>query len=171
MSTDRIITVYHSSPNFTAKIETDNESITDNKLKTKLRDINLIKYNPTLFTNRGEFLEVLGGEKSLCLILGLAGLFYVYRVKVNPTRGIKPGHGVAYNLIYAGLGGLIGGFYSFLYTVPQQRLLNDYIAQYLFKRYPESKKIVRTNLWKYNNIPNDDSAYYYTSKYGQTFHF
>ena len=145
---EKIIKGNYSVPNYKVEIKPDTEYTTDSKLKLKARDINLIKYNPNLFTNRGEFVEFLGGNRSLAIILGTSAVFYLYRRNVNPLRGIKSRHGIIYNNVYALMGLSFGLFYSALLSMPTQRVFNDYVAQYLLKRYPASKNITETNIWE-----------------------
>jgi hypothetical protein len=157
-------------PKYEVNVDQDKHT-TDDKLKLKLRDLNLIKHNPNLFTNRGEFFDVYGGSRSLLISSSFALAFYLYRKKANSLRGIKIRHGVIYNNVYAFFGFLVGNVYAASFFTPTQRLANDYNAQFLFKRYKDSKNLNRSNIWAMRDHENDDECYHFTSSYFNTFHF
>lgn len=159
-----------TSPTYKVSVDND-KSTSDDKLKLKLRDINLIKYNPNLFTNRGERFEVYGGLRSFLISAGFGLVFYIYRHKANTLRGIKPRAGVNYNMMIGLFGFGVGTIYNALFLSPNQRIFNDYIAHWLYKRYPNCKNLSRTNIWAYRDQENIDECYNFSSSYLNTFHF
>ena len=70
---DQIVELPIVNNNFKNVKITEDKYTEDNKLKYKLRSLNLIKYNPNLFTNRQEFFYLIGGERTL-LTVGLFSL-------------------------------------------------------------------------------------------------
>jgi hypothetical protein len=146
---------------------TPDKLISDDLLKYKLRDLNLIMYNPNLFTNRekGNFYELMGGNRTAATILTCALLGVFYRKRANVLRGIPYRIGVWNMNIHFWMGAAFGLFYSSIFFVNSQQLLNDYFAQFLLKRYPSCVNLDRKNIWRYKDIPNDDENYHYTSTF------
>jgi len=142
----------------------------DSLLKQKLRSINLIRHNPNIFTNREGAFELLGGYRSLATTLTFGGLAVLYRIQANRLRGIKYRMGMRNNYNFFLFGSMIGALYSTLFFVDFQVLMNDYFAQSLFKRYPDSAKLSRNNIWLLRNKENDDECYYFTNSYMNTYH-
>lgn len=145
----------------------EDKYISDNLLKYKLRDINLIKYNPNLFTNRekGNFYELMGGNRAALTILTCALLGVFYRRTANIKRGISYRIGVWNMNIHFWMGTAFGVFYSSIFFANSQVLLNDYFAHFLLKRYSSCVTLDRKNIWRYKNIVNDDEHYHYTSTF------
>lgn len=150
----------------------EDKYIADNLLKYKLRDINLIKYNPNLFTNRekGNFYELMGGNRTALTILTCALLGVFYRRTANIKRGIPYRIGVWNMNIHFWMGASFGLFYSSLFFVNSQQLLNDYFAQFLIKRFSACLSLDRKNIWRYKDIPNDDEHYHFTSTFMNSAH-
>lgn len=142
----------------------------DSNVKYKLRSLNLIKHNPNFFTNKGNFLEIIGGNKTLLFALagGLIGKFY--RRGVNVSRNIPYRMGIWNSNIQFLVGTAMGSFYGIYLFGNSQLLLNDYFAQCLFVRYPDCKKIERTHIYSLKNQINNDEHYYFTQKYLNTYH-
>jgi hypothetical protein len=154
-----------------AYVEVENDKFTkDEDIKQKARSMNLIKYNPQLFTNRTDKYEMIGGNRTLLTVLGLGAIFGVYRLKSNTARGIAKREGIWLANIYA-LGGMgVGAAYSFLYFVKWQVLFNDYCANYLLNRYPDSQAMNKRNIYRLKDVPNEEECYVFSQKYGNTFH-
>jgi hypothetical protein len=171
MSTsEEIINLSIKNPDY-GYFNVDSDKFTaDDKLKFKLRDIELIKYNPTLFTNRGSFLEMIGGYKTILTSFSLGALFYLYRRQANVLRGYKIREGVWNSGAYAFVGALIGLTYSSLFFVRWNVLLNDYYAAYIIKRYAGSDKLNNTNIYKLRGTTCDEECYYFTSSYYRSYH-
>jgi len=152
-------------------IEEDKTTTTDDKLKLKLRDLNLIKHNPNVFTNReGGVYNILGGNRmALFTLLGGFSAYY-YRHQANVTRGVSKRIGIWNKNIAFIYGATLGFLFSVGNFGKTQILMNDYYAQCLFKRFPDSKKLTTDNLWQKRNIKNNDDCYYFTKSYLNTYH-
>lgn len=150
----------------------EDKHTSDDQLKQKIRSMNLIKYNPNLFTNRnkGEFYEMMGGHRTAIFVLSGGLLGYFYKHQTNKLFGVPKRIGVWNKNFSFALGAGIGLVYSLLLFVDTQRFFNDYIAHCLFKRYPESKDLDTKNIWNFNDIENDYECYYYTKTYLNTAH-
>jgi hypothetical protein len=126
----------------------------DEDLKHKARSINLIKYNPHFFTNqkKGSFTEIIGGTRASATILlcGAAALFY--RLQANKLRRLSSREGVWFSTVYFSYGCAIGCFYSGLFFWNWQRHLNDIWSNFLLRRFPNSSKQRRTNIYSKRNI-------------------
>ncbi len=138
----------------------------DKDLRNKLRFLNLIKYNPNLFTNKDTgFLHIMGGEKSVLLTLSMGVLFALYRTKVNSLRQLSIREGIWMTNLYFVYGCAIGAFYSTCYFWRWQIHLNDVFANWLMNRYSGASELKRTNIYKFNEIPNSDECYNFSNKY------
>lgn len=142
----------------------------DHNLKYKVRTVNLIKYNPELFTNRGNFGYVYGGEKSLLMTLGCATLGLLYRRRANFLRNVPTREGIWYNTAYFLFGASIGAFYSTCFFVRWQVVYNEYIAHFLMKRYKGSQDLHAKNIWRFRNIENKEECYNFSNSYANSFH-
>ena len=153
------------------KVETDKYT-KDNELKFKLRDINLIKHNPNLFTNRGShgFYEMMGGDKTALTTLGFAALAFFYRARCNQLRNVTKREGVWYNTLYLLYGMSLGVFYSSVYFVRWQVLLNEYFAFFLFKRFNGSNELDRKNIYHLKDVENTDECYRFSQTYANSYH-
>lgn len=142
----------------------------DSNVKYKLRSLNLIKHNPNFFTNKGNFLEVIGGYRTLLFALagGLLGKFY--RRGVNLSRNVPHRMGIWNSNIQFLVGASVGTFYGMYLFSNFQMLLNDYFAQCLFARYPDCKKIETSHIYSLRNQINNEEHYYFTKKYLNTYH-
>lgn len=138
----------------------------DKDLKFKLRSINLVKYNPNLFTNKDTgFLEIMGGEKSAYLIIGTGLVFALYRNRLNMLRHSSIRHGIWMTNIYFIYGCAVGAFYSACFFWRWQMHFNDINAHWLIKRYNSSSELHRADIYKFKDIPNTDECYNFSNKY------
>jgi hypothetical protein len=142
----------------------------DEELKLKARSMNLIKYNPNLFTNRTDKYEMFGGNRSLLTVLGFGLVFGLYRQKVNLARNIAKREGIWLTNIYTLTGMGVGAIYSLMYFAKWQVLLNDYCANYLLNRYPDCQTMNLRNIYRLKDVPNTEECYAFSTKYGNTFH-
>jgi hypothetical protein len=149
---------------------TPDSHTSDDLLKYKLRSINLIKHNPNLFVNRGSFINVIGGEKTLITTLGLGVFAFLYRNRMNSARGIPIREGVWYSTIFFLYGSAIGAFYSCCYFMPLQVVLNEYFAHFLLKRYKGSGELSRHDIYRLRDVENTDECYVFTNSYANNFH-
>jgi len=139
----------------------------DNDLKLKLRSIDLIKYNPNLFTNKQKngFFNIIGGEKSIILTLSMGVLFSLYRFRLNSLRQSSHREGIWMYCTYFAYGSAMGAFYSACFFWRWQVHFNDIIANWILKRYKDSKELNRTNIYKYKELENHDECYNFSNKY------
>jgi hypothetical protein len=144
----------------------------DEHLKYKIRSLNLIKYNPNLFTNRSRsnFYEVIGGFRSVATILGCGSLALLYRVRVNSLRNIALREGVWFNTFYFIFGASVGALYSVAFFWRWQLHFNDYYAHYLFKRYKGSDQIQNRNIYYVKDVENSDEIYHFSQSFANTAH-
>ena len=143
----------------------------DKELKYKVRDINLMMYNPNLFLNRdGGFFEIIGGYKTLSSIFGFGFAGVLYRERSNANLGIRKTYGGWGKNITFFAGASMGLVFSALFFAQTQQLFNDYTALFLLKRYPGAKTIDRKDIWLQRHKLNDDEHYYFTSSYMNTYH-
>lgn len=159
--------------------EVDNKSVkvhipldiktSDEHLKYKLRDINLIKHNPNLFTNKGQFIDMLGGERTMATCATTTILFYLYRLQANSLRKFSFREGLWMKHYFAMYGFAFGLLYSSIFFFQHQRIMNDIIANFLLKRFKGSMDLDRKHIWEIRNIPNDDECYYFTTTYLKSF--
>lgn len=156
-----------------APINVTNDIYTnDDQLKVKFRSMNLIKYNPNLFTNRkaGSFLEIIGGYRAELTILLCGALGLYYRINANKLRKLSTREGVWFNTLYFAFGLGLGACYSMAFFWNWQRHANDVCANFLFKRYPNSAKLDRKNIYRLKDRENQDECYRFTSTYANSFH-
>jgi hypothetical protein len=170
MSIRQLFTTENSNFGIT-KVEND-KYIKDNELKLKLREINLIKHNPNLFTNRGshELYDMIGGDKTALTILGCAALGFLYRTRCNQLRNVAKREGVWYSTLYLLYGMSLGIFYSSVYFVRWQVLLNEYFAFFLFKRFKGSNELDRKNIYHLKDVENSDECYRFSQSYANSYH-
>lgn len=144
----------------------------DEDLKNKARHLNLIKYNPNLFTNRSgkQFREMIGGEKTFITTLGCGVIAFLYRKRVNTLRHVSTREGVWFNTFYFLFGTTIGAFYSAAFFFKWQVLFNEYFAHYLLKRYKGSADLNRTNIYALRNKENTDECYHFGNSFINNFH-
>jgi hypothetical protein len=155
----------------TTYVETETDKfIKDEELKLKARNINLIKYNPNLFTNRTDKYEMIGGNRSLVTVLGMGLLFGLYRRRANELRQVAKREGIWLTNFYALAGMGVGAIYSVLFFAKWQVIMNDYCAHYLLNRYPESQTLNTRNIYRFKDVPNTGECYVFSQKYGNTFH-
>ena len=169
MTTESFVNAQVLSPKGDFHVE-EEKYTHDDQLKLKLRDINLIKHNPNLFTNRNGAFDLLGGWKTTAIIFGTAILLSFYSKKANSIAGIRYREGWWNRNLHFLLGGALGTAYSFLYFVKWQVLINDYFAQFLLKRFKDAKNVNRSNIWKLRNEENKDDCYNFTNSYFNTYH-
>lgn len=160
-------------------LEVDNRSVkvnipvdkntADEFLKFKARDLNLIKHNPNIFTNKGQFLDMIGGERTIGFTAATTLLFYLYRWEANRLRKVSFREGLWMKHYYAMYGFAFGLFYSSIFFFQHQRILNDITANFLLKRFKNSKDLNRKHIWQIRDIQNDDECYYATSTFIKTF--
>lgn len=172
MSSDSIVTVSSTNIKY-ANIDIPKDSYTsDDKLKYKLRSLNLIKYNPNLFTNtsEGNVTNFLGGTKTAVTVLGCGLISAIYKHQANKLRGVCQKIGIWNINFFFVYGCAVGALYSSIFFTKNQIIMNDYFAQFLFKRYPECKEISRSDIYRFNKLTNDDSEYYYSKSFANTAH-
>ena len=144
----------------------------DEDLKHKLRNPDLIKRNPMLFTNKykGALLEVNGGLRSVATVGVSAALGWLYKAGMNRREGIAPRVGIwgcfGHALLMSGVGLLL----SARYFSQQSRLLNDKYANHLLDRFPLSKNLKETNLCSKLNKPFHHEAYNFSNSYFKSAH-
>lgn len=154
-----------SSAKIEIHIPEDNYS-QDKDLKYKLRSINLVKYNPNLFTNKDSgFTHIIGGNKAIFTMLTTGLLAAFYRSRVNVLRQSSIREGIWMINLYFLYGVAIGAFYSTCYFWRWQLHSNDITALYLMKRYKGSNELNRNNIYKYKDIPNADECYNFSNNY------
>ena len=160
----------HSSQEINLEIPRETET-QDQNLKQKLRSLNLMKYNPNLFVNKDSgFLDLIGGNKAIALIL-LNGLtFALYRSRVNTFRQMSTREGIWMVNLYFVYGAAVGGFYSSVFFWKWQQHMNEVYSYYLMKRYNGSADISRRNVYQYKDIPNGDECYNYSNKFSNHAH-
>ena len=153
------------------KVEVDKYT-RDDELKYKLRDINLIKHNPNVFTNRGshDFYNMIGGDKTALTTLGCAALSLLYRVRCNQIRSVSKREGVWYNTLYLLYGMSLGLFYSSCYFFKWQVFANEYFAFFLFKRFKGSDQLERKNIYHLKDVENTDECYRFSQSYANSYH-
>ena len=141
-------------------------SIIDKELKFKLRSINLVKYDPNLFTNKNAgLLHILGGEKTVLVTLTTGLLFALYRTRVNLLRQSSIREGIWMANLYFVYGCTVGAFYSTCFFWRWQIHFNDINANWLMKRFKGSAELQRNNIYKFKDIPNADDCYNFSNKY------
>jgi hypothetical protein len=154
-----------------AYVDVEQDKFTkDEDIKQKARSINLIKYNPNLFTNRTDKYEMIGGNRTLLTVLGTGLVFSLYRRRVNQLRNVAKREGIWLANIYALAGMGVGTLYSLLYFAKWQVMLNDYCAHYLLGRYPDSQTQNKRGIYRLKDIPNKEECYVFSQSYGNTFH-
>ena len=157
--------VSHSSQFFELDVQKETQ-VQDENLKQKLRSLNLIKYNPNLFVNKDSgFTDLIGGNKSIALILGMGSLFAIYRSRVNNFRQMSTREGIWMVNMYFVYGMAVGGFYSGVFFWKWQQHLNEIYSYYLLKRYNGSSDLSRKNIHQFKDIPNGDECYNYSNKF------
>lgn len=143
----------------------------DNNLKLKARSLNLIKYNPNLFLNKDTgFIELIGGNKSVALMLGMGSLFALYRGRVNNFRQMSAREGIWMVNLYFVYGATVGGLYSLAFFSKWQQYLNEYFAFYLIGRYKGASELSRRNIYQYKDIPNGDECYHFSNSFSNYAH-
>ena len=154
------------------KIEHDGHT-SDELLKHKARSMNLIKYNPNLFTNnkKGAFTEILGGSRAVFTVLLCGGLSLGYRFQVNKLRHLTTREGIWFCNVYFWYGCAIGVLYSQLFFWNWQRHFNDSCAGFLLKRHSASASLNNSNIYAMKDIENEDECYRFTGTYANSFHF
>ena len=154
---------------YAAKMELDvpkDFAFTDKELKYKLRSLNLVKYNPNLFTNKDTgFLHVMGGEKSVITMLTMGLLSALYRTRVNVLRQSSIREGIWMVNLYFVYGAALGAFYSTCFFWRWQLHFNDINAHWLMKRYSGANELNRTNIYQFKDLPNADECYNFSNKY------
>jgi hypothetical protein len=154
-----------------AYVEVEQDKFTkDDEIKQKARNINLIKYNPNLFTNRTDKYDMIGGNRTLLTVLGLGLAFGLYRRKANELRNVAKREGIWLTNFYALAGMGVGSIYSLIYFARWQVMFNDYCAHYLLNRYPDSQTLNKRNIYRLKDVPNTEECYVFSQKYGNTFH-
>jgi hypothetical protein len=152
-------------------IDVEKDAFTkDEDIKQKARTMNLIKYNPKLFTNRTDKYEMVGGNRTLLTVLGLGLVFGLYRRRVNDIRGVAKREGIWLANIYALTGMGLGALYSGIYFAKWQVIFNDYCANYLLTRYPDSENMTKHHIYRLKDTPNTEECYIFSQKYSNTFH-
>jgi hypothetical protein len=171
MSFVRGLIVHENDPYRVTSVPHDN-CTEDHTLKLKARSLNLIKYNPNLFTNRenGGFYYMVGGDPTMLTTIGCGVIAMLYRRKVNQLRQVPLREGIWYNTLFFLYGLSIGAFYSLIYFTRTQVLFNEIFAHYLMNRYKESKHLNRRNIYRLKDIENTDECYHFTSSFINNFH-
>lgn len=144
----------------------------DENMKIKARSINLMKYNPNLFVNRGsdKLYYMVGGHPTAILTLGFGLLGLLYRNKLNTLRNVSVREGIWFNTLYFLLGATTGIFYSSLFFFRWQIILNDYFANYLLKRYKGSQQLNQRNIYKLKDVPNTNECYHFSTSFANSYH-
>lgn len=146
-------------------------NVADSQLKYKLRSINLMKHNPNHFRNVGEgFYDLIGGNRTLFTTLGFGVVFMLYRVRANSLRKLSVREGIWMNNIYFWFGSSIGCLYSLAFFSKWQIFLNDYYANHLIKRFPESKLLKNQNIYALKDVPNEDDCYNFSNSFINSYH-
>ena len=169
MGSEEKLTISVVTPKFNNVKVLEDNCKEDEKLKFKLRSLNLIKYNPNLFTNRGSFLDVVG-ERSLITVGVFALGFFLYRRRVNALRGFKHRESIWNNVIYSFYGAGFGALYSSLFFVRWQVLANDFFAQYLFKRYKGSNEIQTKHIYHLKDEECREDVYNFSNGFFRSYH-
>ncbi len=144
----------------------------DNLLKNKIRDINLIKHNPSLFTNRHsrDLYNMLGGDKTALTTLGCAALGMLYRVRCNQLRNVAKREAVWYTTLYLLYGMSLGLFYSSCFFFKWQVFANEYFAFFLLNRFKGSNQLNRRDIYHLKNVQNTDECYRFSQSYANSYH-
>jgi hypothetical protein len=144
----------------------------DSMIKYKARSINLIKYNPNLFTNRSGagFYDMVGGDKAAATTLAFGVLGLLYRRQANILRNVAPREGIWFNTFYFLYGASFGAFYSAAFFLKWQVMFNEYFAHFLIKRYKGSGELNNRNIYALKDHENTDECYVFTDSYINNFH-
>jgi len=172
--TSEVLTLpYYVEEEDKSVIQVEHDGYTrDQDVKFKSRSMNLIKHNPNLFTNKesGSFTQIIGGARAFGTILLFGGLSFFYRFQANKLRHLSTRESIWFLNAYFWYGCGIGALYSGLYFWNWQRHFNDTCAHYLFKRYPASANLKRSNIYAIKDVENEDECYRFTSTYANSFH-
>lgn len=170
MSSFTITEPIHEVDNKAVKVNIPvDHNTADDQLKLKIRDINLIKHNPNHFTNRGQFIDMIGGQRTVATVTVSTLAFYLYRWRANKLRHISFREGLWLKHYWGMVGFAYGLFLSAVFFMPHQRIYNDVVANFLLKRYKGSANLDRKHIWEIRNVPNDDDCYHFTSTFVKTF--
>jgi len=173
MTSEIITRPYYIEEQDKHQMKIDHDAYTsDDTLKLKSRSMNLIKHNPNLFINKekGSFTQIIGGSRAIATILLCGGLAFGYRFQVNKLRHLSTREAIWFSNVYFWYGCGLGFVYSGLFFWNWQRHFNDTCAGFLFKRYPGSKALRRTNIYSLKDQENEDECYRFTSTYMNSFH-
>lgn len=116
----------------------------DSNMPLKIREINLIKFNPNMF-HRPLFcpknLEILGGVDTLATTaIGGAFGYWYYAQKVKHTPATFYAH-IMLSFARVALGAAVGAWIGYMRFGDRQRLHNAWVAERLRRRYPESLQL------------------------------
>lgn len=148
------------------RVNEHNIKESDSDMSSKIRPIDLIKYNPNLFHvwiyDLSQISSLLGGLKTdACIGLGGAFGYYYYSLR---TQNIPDTFYIKNFRLFSRvfLGAVVGGAIGFLKFGDRQRVHNAWVAERLRRRYPESMNLDTHDLWKYKGIKPNNEFYRWT---------
>lgn len=138
----------------------------DSAMPYKIREINLIKFNPNMFHvspyDACKTYSILGGSNFLASSIagGLFGYLY-YAQKVKHTPATFYAH-ILLSFSRIALGAVVGGWIGYMRFGDRQRLHNAWVAERLRRRYPESLDLNQTDLYKMKGMIPQHHFYKWT---------
>lgn len=172
MSSDAVTRLIVVSPSDAVGIPIEQDAfVQDRQLKYKLRSINLMKHNPSLFVNRGSGLyEMIGGDRTAMTVLGCGVAMLLYRMRANKLRLVSTREGIWFNNVYFWFGTLLGSFYSACFFFKWQIFLNDYYGNFLLNRFADSKQLHRRDIYRLKDKQNEDECYAFSQSFINSYH-
>lgn len=117
----------------------------DSNLPLRIREIDLIKYNPNLFHvslfDACNGYQILGGNSFLaCEVLGGLFGYWYYAQKARHTPATFYAN-IFLSVSRIALGAAVGGWIGYMKFGDRQRLHNAWVAERLRRRYPEALEL------------------------------
>lgn len=135
----------------------------DAEMLGRIQRIETIKHCPNHwhmeFFDSANILAILGGAPSLTF--GAIGAALSYGYYLNRAANM-PYNFYAHNMRSAGrlgMGFSLGLFAGYLQFGDRQRLHNAWVAERLRRRYPESKDLHQSDLWKFKGVKASHDFY------------
>lgn len=129
----------------------------------KIRPIDLIKYNPSLFHvwiyDPMAIYQILGGAKFFATVATGAffgNWYFTQKMKYNPqTYYVR----IMMRSSRLFVGAVAGAAIGWLKFADRQRLHNAWVAERLIRRYPEGRDLATKDLWKYKGTKPSHEFY------------
>ena len=135
----------------------------DATFASKIREIETIKHNPSMFANDAfcacTWYEIVGGFKTLAFAAiggGVALSYFLGAQRTRPYNFYVTLHQGFYRFV---LGSAVGGAFGYHKFGDRQRLHNWYVAERLRRRYPESKALNTHDMWQYKRVEASHEFY------------